>query len=323
MQTRWQFVAAVVAVFFLADLAHADHKLFGQNRWQGSYSFSFGVSPGYFGGYRSFYLSPGYPAFYPGVVPPPYGYDSYYYGASSPYGIYYNPRANYADYYLPPLYAPAELNYGPQAMKQFMGLDRNLGLEPFQPRPAPVVVDKPAPARPVVRESNLEARRRAGHFMTLGDSLFREQRHHDALQQYKKASEIAPDLTEAYFRQGHALVATTRYELAAAAFKRGAAIDPDWTRAGFQLDDLYADTRVAKTSHLETLAAAALAAPNDADLMFVLGVFLYFDGQPERSQKFFQRSAALSADVAHLQHFLPKLEPIGDAAAKAGDGIDL
>ncbi len=313
MQTRWQFVAAVVAVFFVADVARADHKLFGRKHGHGS--FSYGVSPGYFGGYRGFYLSP----YYPGVLPPPYGDDSYYFSSPSPYGIYYNPQANYVDYYLPPLYAPAELNFGPQAMKQFMGLDRNLGLEPFQPREAPAAAEPHAPAKPVVRESNLEARRRAGHFMTLGDSLFREQRHHDALQQYKKAAEIASDLTEAYFRQGHALVATSRYELAAAAFKRGATIAPDWQRHGFHLDDLYGDTRVAKISHVETLAAAVLAAPNNADLMFVLGVFLYYDGQPDRAQKFFQRAAELSAaDVAHLEHFLPTTEPVGEAEAKAG-----
>ena len=40
---------------------------------------------------------------------------------------------------------------------------------------------------------------------------------------YKLAASTAPDLAEAFWRQGHALVATHNYELAATAFKRAIA----------------------------------------------------------------------------------------------------
>ena len=253
---------------------------------------------------------------YHGSFPYPRHLDPYVYGRSydgyvSPHGIYYNPQSGYVDYYLPPVHFPAELMYGPQAMRRFMGIDAAPHLA--VPPPAPAVPAPAAPAKPEaealpapkVRESNAAARERALHFLSAGDKLFREQRHHEALQRYKSASEAAPDVADAYFRQGFALVATNRYELAAAAFRRGLALEPSWAESLFRVDELYRDAALAKQAHLDALARAALDAPSDADLMFVLGVFLHFDGQGDRAQRFFVRARELAADGApHLDGFL-------------------
>jgi len=231
------------------------------------------------------------------------GYYPYYYDHVSPYGVYYEPRSNYVDYYLPPVYYPAELSYGPQAMKQFMGVDRTFGLGPLLDRP-----DEPAGRRvdlkPVVRISNAESRDRAGRFIEFGDARFGEQQYHEALQRYKSAAAAAPDVAEAYYKQGLALLATGRYELAVAALKRGVALDPGWPKGDFRLDSVYRDTRIAKTGHLDALAHTALTHPHNADAIYLIGVFLYFDGQGDRAQKFLRRAAELSGNDTHVRPFL-------------------
>jgi tetratricopeptide (TPR) repeat protein len=316
---RLAFVAAtLLAAISVAAPAKAQF-VYGRSvvvqRFGGSH-FSFGL--GIAAPYNSFYYSSGYP--YSGY---PY-YGPYGYGNGYPYGTYYNPGSGYLSYYLPPVYQPAELAYGPQAMQRFAGPP---AVDPFggvpgglaAPRVATKLVEpKPEEARPAVRVSNLEARRRAVKFIESGDELFRAQRYHEALQKYKSAAEAAPDVAEVYFRQGHALTATARYELAAAAFKRGAAIGPEWAESVFRLDSIYGDAEIAKTSHLENLAHAVLEKPADGDLVFVLAMFLHYDGDSSRAVRLFQRVVDLAGkDVPYVRPFLPA----GGAPAKPADDV--
>jgi tetratricopeptide (TPR) repeat protein len=185
--------------------------------------------------------------------------------------------------------------------------------QPGAAQPDVLVLEKPD-----VRESNQAARERAGRFLQFGDALFAQQRYHEALQRYKSAAEAAPDLAEPYFRQAQALIATNRIDLAANAVKRALALDNDVTRNGFHLDDLYGDAQIAKTAHLDGLAQAALNRPGDPDPLLVLGLFLYYDGQQERSRQFFTRAAELlGANSAYARLYLNQM------AAEQPVGIDL
>lgn len=268
----------------------------------GSISLSVGTWPRYFGAYGGYGLSYGSP-YYSGYGYLPYGSNSFAYGYASPYGTYYAPSSNYVEYYLPPVYYPAELAYGPQAVKQFMGLDRNFALGPLAAGAAAIPTPAPAPAGP--RVSNLETLRRARKYIDIGDRLFLAQEFHSALQQYKTASKTAPDLADAYIRQGFALLATGRYEFAVEAFRRGLSVDPKYAHSDFRLDAIYGDSRAAKTAHLETLAATALDRADDADLLFLLGMFLHFDGQADRAQRFFLRAAALErGEAGYIRAFV-------------------
>ncbi len=81
----------------------------------GGYSFHAGVSPGFF--------YPGYP-----WLVGPYGFPSFSYSVYAPgyygaYGVQYNSALNEANYWLPPVYAPAELMYGPKANNRFWGIE--------------------------------------------------------------------------------------------------------------------------------------------------------------------------------------------------------
>ena len=67
-----------------------------------------------------------------------------------------------------------------------------------------------------------------------------------------------------------------------------------------------------KKSHLEDLAKAVEANPWDANLLLVLGIELYFDGQQERASLFFSRASRLGANNDHLfDEFLPQPGPAG------------
>ena len=75
---------------------------------------------------------------------------------------------------------------------------------------------------------------------------------------------------------------------------------------------------MAKTQHIETLARAVEANPFDADLLLVLGMQLFFDGQADRAAVFFSRAAQLGADEDHLlDDFLGKPKP-ADAPQPGG-----
>jgi len=283
------FLSLLVLAPTTAQAGHGHHCWGG---WSGV-SFAVGYRPGFgycgspFGGYR----------YYGGYYP----YGPAYYDVYSPYGIYYAPAYGYSEYYLPPVFAPAELLYGPRAVKRFLGIeDRPLVLARD---------DRDAGEGAKVRVSSPTYRRKAEQLIAQGDYLFREQKYTQSIDRYKQAGNLAPDLPEVHWRKGHAYVAMHRYELGAAAFKRGLALARDIDRGGFNLTTLYGPGALVKTSHLEALAGETLVHNDSPELYFLLGIFLRYDGQSERAEKFFLRARELAGPTAaYLTAFLP-LEP--------------
>jgi tetratricopeptide (TPR) repeat protein len=196
------------------------------------------------------------------------------------------------DFFAPEPY----FDYGYFAPLPWLPPDPLLGLGPAMN--APGAAAPQAPLGPKPRPLNPEALARAGRFLSAGDEHFAAQRYRDANTRYRSATEAAPDLAEAFFRQGQALVAMGQYELAGKAFKRGMKLSDKWPQADFNLTELYAANQVAKTAHLEALAAAAGDNPRDATLLLLVGLQLYFDGQQERSRAFFRKAEPLLAGEA-------------------------
>ena len=264
-------------------------------------------SGGYYRGGR--YSYPNYPGY--GYPYGPYGYP--YYLDMGPYDL--------GPYVLPPVYVPPTV-YGP-GVTPFPGLT--------QPRRNHTVLIVPpatdregeADRQPRVRVANAESRARAWRFIGIGDRYFAEQKFHSAVERYKTAAEAAPDLADAYFRQGHALVGMRRYDLAARHYRRGLTLDPQWPDSEFRLEELYDGANIAKTGHQEKMAQAATDEPNNPDLLFVLAVHLYFDGESDRALPLFERAFELlpPEDRAHVRPFLK-----GDADGGEDDpaeGVDL
>jgi tetratricopeptide (TPR) repeat protein len=197
------------------------------------------------------------------------------------------------------------------AVQKFLGLG--------QLRPVAPVISRPiASATPVVpivnsavsRFSNVDSRRKAEKLITEADELFKAQNFHSALQKYKLAASTAPDMPEAFWRQGHALVATHNYELAATAFRRAIALTEDLGRGGFRLSDIYGSANMTKQQHLESLAEWATNKRTSSDPYFLIGLFLEYDGQTTRAEKFFQKANELAGiSGGHIAVFLDPVAP--------------
>ena len=72
---------------------------------------------------------------------------------------------------------PAELSYGPGAVKQFMGVDRDFGTKPVPP-PAivPKITEWTKTLKPVTEESSTAIDPQARRLIELGDAQFAKQK---------------------------------------------------------------------------------------------------------------------------------------------------
>lgn len=148
---------------------------------------------------------------------------------------------------------------------------------------------------PRLRVANARSTARAQQFIDYGDASFRRQEFARAYDRYRKAAESAPNLAEAYFRQALAQSAIGQFLPAVKTIRRGLAIDAGWARSPFRLEQLYPN-RAAKEAHFERLALTAGDLPESAELFFLLGVELYFDGQHVRAATFLERAAELGLE---------------------------
>ena len=178
---------------------------------------------------------------------------------------------------------------------------------------------------PPPRAANDEALARAARFCEIGDRYFDEQNFRKAYVRYDQATDAAPNSVAAQLRKGQTLIALGNYEMAARAFKT-AVRTANWTGCPLRWNDIYGKNQAAKDTHLQALAAACQNDPDNADLMFLLGMELFFDDQIPRSVKFFQRYAALrdgDPQVARqLNVALNGNEQVADAVAVDDLGND-
>ena len=259
------------------------------------------------------------------------------YGYGVPYGVggpyVYDVWPYYLDtgagplgpFVAPPLYVPAEqLGYGPQAVRQFMGLDpvrppvvnHNIIIAPRGGDAANDAFGGAGdngnqlvpPANPRVRKSNVEARNRARQFIEFGDAQFSARNLAGAYDRYKKAAEAAPDQADAYFRQGHALADLGRYNQAAAAFRRGLRLRADWPDSGFQLSELYGDNQAAPAAMFAALERVLEARPDDVDAQYVAGVQFFFDGRHDQARSSFERARKLGEAATQIEPYLKSLQ---------------
>jgi tetratricopeptide (TPR) repeat protein len=216
---------------------------------------------------------------------------------------------------VPPIAAPVGFNAVPLGVAGALPAARPAN---NQAGPAPAL-EPPPPPKP--KTSHAQQKARAGRFIGFGDANFARQKYHAAVERYKTAMEIAPDVAESYFRQAFAQVAMGQYDKAAAAFRRGLRVRSDWAGSPFRLDQIYDGAALAKTSHIERLAGEVEANPFDAELLLVLGMQLFFDGEQARADVFFARAAQLGGNEDQLlDDFLPKPKPDGAADGQQPPG---
>ncbi|MBI1247679.1 tetratricopeptide repeat protein [bacterium] len=300
----------------------------------------FGGGYGNYGGYGSSYYGgrgyryPYYGGFYSGGglligfgLPPAYGYGLNFgynypyngYGLSTlyPYGTYYQPSSRYLEYYLPPT-QPAELNYGPQAVKQFMGLPRDFATQPqlsgtfgssgVTPLPSPLRINAAKPA--AVEQPKPQAIARADQFIQTGDNLFGQQRYHEALSRYRDAVAAAPGYAPAHLRKALAYLATNQPDEAAESIQRAIIQDPNIVaNSNVTLEGLLGQSNgLARSSIIEANARRAVSDPQNPTYLYCVAVLLYFDQQPQRSEQFFSAALRAGGDVQYIEPFTTQIQ---------------
>jgi tetratricopeptide (TPR) repeat protein len=146
----------------------------------------------------------------------------------------------------------------------------------------------------------------AWKFIAFGDAQFADLKYNDALDRYRRARREAPHLGDAWFREGFALAAMGKYDLAAKAMRRGLAEKPDWADANFRLDEVYGDNGGDKKATVARAVRAAETEATNADLALVAGIHLYCDGRVDQAMPFFRRVAQLQGNDTDVKALLAK-----------------
>lgn len=149
------------------------------------------------------------------------------------------------------------------------------------------------PPQPQFDPNKFERHARARRLISQGETHFAAQRYTDAQRVFRQASRVGSDLAVAQFRYGQVLIAMGRYAAASEAFQLGIDLDPDWYLSDFRFETLYDGNQLAYQSHGNDLMKAANDNPDDGDVMFLVGLWLYFGNDPQRADRYFERAHQL------------------------------
>ncbi len=256
------------------------------------------------------------PVYVVGLYPYNYGY----YG-DNPFAYPYvlgTDSGYFGPYVAPPIITSGEAQFGPQAVQRFMGVNpgqQQAAQQAPVPRPQAGVAEAAPP------HADNRARLKAWRLIDDGDAEFKQRRFAQALTRYRDAAAAARDLAAAQFRQGFALAAITRYSDAAKAFIRGLQLDPDWPDSDFKLDEIYGENKGLEKEHIDALQKALAGHPHDADVLFVLGIYLFFGDHPADAAPLFERAQAVVGPLSddHLTGFLKHFATDKAPPAKPGE----
>ena len=115
-----------------------------------------------------------------------------------------------------PIFVNPRVLFGPQAVMRMMGVDQwfanpQAGGQAAAARPQPLPrannADAPADNGHAERASNGKAADLAWKYINFGDAHFGNQKYSDAYDRYRKAGQVGPQVSDAWFRQGFALAA--------------------------------------------------------------------------------------------------------------------
>lgn len=164
------------------------------------------------------------------------------------------------------------------------------------PRPMP---PPPAPPAPEKDPSDENAR-----LIALGKQAFALQEYGKAVQRFRQATKVAPNLPQGHFLLAQAQVALGKYHEAVDAIHAGMALQPDWPMTRFRPVELYAGNVGDYADHLRRLEIVVEAHPRDPVLLFLYAYLLWFDGRRDEARRLFQRALPGAAAPDVIQRFL-------------------
>ncbi|MDZ4818281.1 MAG: hypothetical protein SGJ20_04835 [Planctomycetota bacterium] len=297
---------------------HGGHSHRGHHRWHGG---GFGY-PIYEYGYWNSGLVVGYGPYWP----------DYYLGTSS---------GAFGPYWAPPIYVPAsQLGYGPQAVRNFMGLDQaplanttvvgpavgDLNVDDGFPaevgNQAGNAVPNNAPARGV-RISNAASRKNAGQFIEYGDKLLAAGKASEALQRYKQSASTAPDLAEPHVRQAISFAYLGRYEQAAASIRRALSLNASVLDSDFRTGVLFQANPAIQDQLFSRVDKDADARSLEGEVQFVAGVVNFFGDRADSARKRFEKARQNGESQVYVDPFLQRLNAKPQPVAEAPVELDL
>ena len=211
----------------------------------------------------------------------------------------------------PPIVIQNIIQAGGQGRQPFVPPEMDA---PAAPNPAAKAAKPPVPPRPRVPErlEVEEAPRPAGRrvdadrITEAGRKAFTDGQHGRALELFRRAVEIAPNDPSAQYLVSQVQFALGKYREAVAAIGAGMALRADWPEARFVSRDLFWKKPEQFEDHLKALREAVAAFPNDAELAFLLGHQLWFDGKPDEARPLFQKAVALAKGRTPAEAFLTR-----------------
>jgi thioredoxin-like negative regulator of GroEL len=158
---------------------------------------------------------------------------------------------------------------------------------PNAPKPNPV------PENPMVSHARM---------VREGRAAFANGEYGRAADWFQRAIAVAPVVADGHLLLAQAWIALGKYVDVAAEIHRGVQLDRTWPLMGPPIRELYGPRQADFERHLQQLADAAAAFPNDAALQFALAYVRWFDGQRIAAHQIFEslRTRVANPDVIDL-----------------------
>jgi Tetratricopeptide repeat len=157
----------------------------------------------------------------------------------------------------------------------------------------------PTPPGPLADPKAQSARLR-----DLGRQAFAVREYGRAGQYFRQAAAVLPGDRTVHFLLAQARFALGKYREAVDAVRDGLKADPDWPKLRYRPAELYGDNADDFAEHRRLLREALARYPEDPDLLFLQGYFLWFDGRQDEAVGLLRRAADLGADRAAVERFL-------------------
>lgn len=185
-------------------------------------------------------------------------------------------------------------------------LNSNFGSNPF-----PNIANTP----PVIPPSSPTAVENSFQFQTQGDLQFQMLNYYAAGERYRKAIDAAKDRADPRCRLAITLAARGRFLEAVDQLKLATLIDPTFPQTTASLDEIFgAANTLEKVRVKDRVAEWTLQDGRDPNRLFLSGVFLYLDGDPN-AHMVLSTAALIAGEQQHLTAFLaPRSVPIPQPA---------
>ena len=178
--------------------------------------------------------------------------------------------------------------------------------QPPAPKPAPPVkpAAPPAPDLPKPPAPLDDPKAESARLVGLGRAAFADREYGRAAERFRQADALTPDQPVPHFLLAETLFALGKYRDAVEAIEAGMKLQPDWPDAPFHPLELYGPHANDYADHLSALHDALARWPNNSDLLFLDGYFLWFDGHRDEARARFQKAAPTFDNPAAIQRFL-------------------